>query len=371
MKAITRILSILLILTLAFPFSAFSLATKPDLTPDTVTKLEFTELEKLLLTRNLTIRDTVKAYTDAKDGRESGREGIDQDITQFESLMAKFEGGKTGLPADSYYESAISYLLQVQYMMLLQQRGGFDASNIMNLGFRTDTTKFGIVWSMEKMFLSYHNLVQERDKLVALKNLAEHRLRIENIKMTIGMGTEENILDAESQLAELELGVKQFDDTLRNIRDNFNINLGQDTDVNLILGKVPEITKDQVTMINFQSDYERAVVNSFAYRIEKEKEEAELEEKRKFKNSFTNIYETMLAKNKGYEAEKTKLALAQRKMRAAELKHQIGLISTIMYQKEISDFKSREAAATKAYNEFYQAYREYEWAKRGVIFGSM
>jgi outer membrane protein TolC len=61
------------------------------------------------------------------------------------------------------------------------------------------------------------------------------------------------------------------------------------------------------------------------------------------------------------------MEVAEYNMQAAKIKFELGMLSLIAYTQAQNDYLKQQAALFKAEDDLFKAYREYEWARKGLI----
>jgi hypothetical protein len=363
----TRFFAFVLILLLVCPYQLFAAAIPYE----PVKYLDFEEIETLVSERSRTVLDRQQTYIDIRDGQDDVEEQLDKAAKDFKDkvydpFVASMKGGDK-----AYLENAMYALLTAQLNTLIGQSHGYDYNSVIDLGFSTDMQNYGFIWGMEQLFINYNNLKQEMEKMNIMWALADQRLKVAELKKELGMGTALDVLEAQNGVDELDSAIRQYRETLENIKETFNINLAQDPDTDLLLGPVPRVTSLLIRDIEVDKDYKEALAKSFNVRLARdERDEIKDDRERQFKQSFYRLYDNILDKQKAYETERTKLMHSEAQYKISELKNKLGLLSDLMFANARLEFKNQEVATQKAQHALFQAYREYQWANKGMIFSS-
>jgi len=343
------------IFVLVFPIASFA---------ETVNTLEFGDVESKILERNPMVSENLDSYDDAASAKSAGIKALDALITYWDDINTLYtsepDSGHTG------YNAAISYLLQVQKGSLDQQRQSLVSQSTGDILTNIDKGNNTIVWNMEMIYITYNSNLGQLEDYLAKRGLAEKRVQITRLQRDLGMVTDIAVSEAERDLISLESVVKLMQTANKTIIKQFNINLDQDLDTVLVLKDVPKVTAQQITAIDVDKDFEEAADYSYDIMLADNSTDAE----RKFKNSFYSTYQTVLDKKIALDIEEKKMVIAESKIKTADLKYKLGLLSTIMYQSEMSSFISQQVALKSAENNLFQAWHQYQWAKRGMIFSS-
>jgi len=348
----------LLVLLLAIPFPVFA---EKKLEP--ITNLKFSDVEPLMMARYQVILDNVKTYSNANTGQDSIQTGTNN----IQGLLVTLAGISSADPAVNSLVGVVAGLLNSQFQIAVGQNSMAQRTSITDIGLQTQQGNYTIVWNMEAMYITYNSLQQQIEDMKAKKTLLEKQLHVAKIQREIGMATETTILNAESQLTELESGMQQLEEAKKAIKETFNVNLAQKYDTDINISEVPDVTSEQIAAIKVDDDYTEAIKKSYGVQLNDSDIDKENDAKRNFEKGFYRAYQTILDKQKTLEAEKLKFASAKKNFTIAELKYKLGMLSTIQYQAEYSAYITKKMALAKAEDTLFQAYQAYQWAKRGLI----
>lgn len=360
--SVKLLLLMIIIILLVVPFQVIA---EKKLQP--VMTLSFSEVEPLMVSRYQVIVDNNKAYSDLN----SGQRNIQTGANYINDLLIDLNNIKAAGSPDPAIEDLIDVvasLVQAQAQMAVGQNSMAQSTSIVNTGLQTEKGNFTIVWNMESMFITYHSLQHQIEDLSAKEPLLEKQLNAAKLQKELGMATENYVLNAESQLTELRSGIQQLEEAQKAIKHTFNVNLAQeyDTDINIL--DVPDVTTEEISSIKVDEDYKEALNKSYDVRLYEQKDiDKENDAKRNFKKGFYKAYQTILDKQLALKSEMDKYRVAERNMKATDLKYKLGMISTIQYQAENSSFITMKMSLAKAKDSLFQAYHAYQWAKRGLI----
>ncbi|QHA01538.1 hypothetical protein [Dehalobacter restrictus] len=134
------------------------------------------------------------------------------------------------------------------------------------------------------------------------------------------------------------------------------MNLGQDADIDLAVGIVPVISKQQISAINVDADYLTAKGRSYDVLLDSNSDNS----KSKFKIDFYQTYQTLLEKQSALASAQQKRTAADSKFKISELKYKMPSISLLQYEADKSEYLSQQIAVEIAEETLTQAYRAYE-----------
>ena len=358
-----KFLVTVLALTLIFPFQAFA-----EKKLDPVMNLNFADVQPLMMGRYQVILDNTQAYFDANRG-QSNTQAATVDMNSLLVELANINSSDSNIMS---LRSILASFVQAQSQMAVATNSMVQGTNISAMGLQTEQGNYTIVWSMESLYITYNNLTQQIEDMKVKKPLLEKQLAAANLQKQLGMTTDSGVLSTENALKELETGIKQLEEAKLAIKQTFNVNLAQPYDTDIKIGDVPKVTKEQISVIKIDDDYTEALKKAYGVRIQDSNNDIDKknDEIRKFQNSFYQTHETLLDKQSALEVEKGKMSVAETNKKIADIKLKLGMISYIQYANEISTYATRKAAFAQAENALFQAYHQYQWAKKGLIVSS-
>lgn len=395
---IRMILSMVLVILLAFPMGVMA-KTEDKKDKDKLLKVEFSEIGPLVQLRNLTVEELEEAIEDAED----------LDLSDFDKMIAKLDelkkslegmtpalpgagggagsgdpggdpgsgdpgGGEPSLPPISGIDIAQNLgligLLDAQISALRQQRSAMKI-DIEKLELQLDMTIDTITSAMEGMFISYNSLGRQLELLENQKELADSQLKVLKLQEELGLVTELTLEKTKNEIAGLTKSINDLTRARETIKEQFNLMLSYEFDKPLELGGVPRVVRPDVVRIDVEDDYEDAWEDSYEVLLNDDrKSKREGDAIRKFRQGFYAAYNTLQDKQAALELEEDKLRTAKKSWELAELKYSLGMLSELQYKTEKNSYLSQQITVELAKDAVFQAYRNYEWAKRGLIVSS-
>jgi len=401
---IRMILSMVLVILLAFPMGVMA-KTEDKKDKDKLLKVEFSEIGPLVQLRNLTVEELEEAIEDAED----------LDLSDFDKMIAKLDelkkslegmtpalpgagggagsgdpgggdpgsgdpgsgdpgGGEPSLPPISEVDIAQNLgligLLEAQISALRQQRSAMKI-DIEKLELQLDMTIDTITSAMEGMFISYNSLGRQLELLENQKELADSQLKVLKLQEELGLVTELTLEKTKNEIADLTKSINDLTRARETIKEQFNLMLSYEFDKPLELGGVPRVVRPDVVRIDVEDDYEDAWEDSYEVLLNDDrKSKREGDAIRKFRQGFYAAYNTLQDKQAALELEEDKLRTAKKSWELAELKYSLGMLSELQYKTEKNSYLSQQITVELAKDAVFQAYRNYEWAKRGLIVSS-
>ncbi|NLI93437.1 MAG: TolC family protein [Peptococcaceae bacterium] len=354
MKA--KLVVLTLIFTLLLPSQLFA-----EKTLDPVKSITFKDVEPLMRARSQAIIDNSQTFSGASTSFSRSTSSFDSYIG---SAQAKYDSN-AAIGAGINQDLAEAFK-QLQFLLVIQKSSLVGSTNLTNTGYSLEMTNDKIVYSAEAMYISYNQLNYQLESSIAAKALLEKRLEATKLQQQLGMVSTIATLDAEKQLEETDLAIKTTKESMNSIKQQFNIWFAQNYDTDLAIGDVPQVSDSTISAINVDEDYLEAEKKSYNVRMNEDIDKKN-NEKRTFKSGFYKAYQKILDKQKALSVAEKKFDLAKKNIESAEIKYKLGMLSTLQLLGEQSSFAATKASYENAQFDLFKAYREYEWAKRGVI----
>jgi hypothetical protein len=368
-----KIACVLISLLLLFPSSVFAASDRIN-----VKKLTFDKVEQYINTYNTQIYSNNKAVADIKVPTDSDRAELQKTIDDIDAQIQYYDGEIAKLDRDNPFEKPVidiyEFLKGLSIMnkeSLKKQLQSFDENRNKALEAQTqaimqvEAGNKQIIWGAEQIFIAYnslnHQIKQQNNQL----NLLYKQLDIMKLQKKLGMITGQTIKNVEISAKELDLAIKAMKDQQKFMKEQLNVMLNQNHDIDLEIGATPDPDLDLINAMNLEEDYKKAVALSFDVRAKSDSYEREAE-KRKFKLAFKESFENVADKLDSLELEKLKLENQKSLYDQAALKHKLGMISKVAFEEQRIAYENQRLKAQAAEDELFKAYRQYEWMKKGL-----
>lgn len=272
-------------------------------------------------------------------------------------------GASTAL--ELYYEATI-FSLETTLITLNQSIEAMESQrdNLWKSYIQVEQLENQLIQGVQSMFLSYFNLVDQRDSLADSIKMLENQLKVSKISQSLGLATNFDTLKLETQLKEQNNMLKEMDKALETMIGNINLMLGQDYDVDLTLLKPKELRESLIKDIDYDKDLEEALKLSYDVRLADNHDDRE-QAKREFTFAFYQVYENLRNKLKAIELAEEKLENERAIYDVNYLKYSLGLMSKLEFEGNRLAYRSQAKEVEKAKRELLQAYTDYEWMKKG------
>lgn len=344
-----------------------------------IRNLSFDQLEQEVIARNPVLLQSLDDLDSAKDLRNTGINGLQAQIDGLNGSLTALQNNVTST-SDPVTEQVIEGLIQGNIAALeLQKQGLINQINtIGKSNLQIQIAEYQTVMGAEKLYIGYNSmqttlldLTEKRDRLNELINAF-------NLQVQLGMITPTDVIpslqmslqQAKENLKDLEFGMDTLRQNIELIKKQLNSILGQDTETPLTIQTTPELDYGALTAINFDTDYQEAVKKSYSVML-KDGDEVTLDihndAERSFKTGFFSVYNSVLASNDALKTAQSKLNIEQELYSKTNLKYQLGISSKLEFDMEKFNLEAAQNVLVTAQQNLFKAYRDYQWAMRGII----
>lgn len=404
MKQYKRVLSFVTAAALSASFPVQAMAANPEFAHDEATwarlrdnVMEYDELQMLVeeynpnyMNRQVSYRDTKeeKDNSDIRQNLMSNAEDMEAQADSFrEQADSLLDVMEMGIPVPGF-ASAYAAMSSAAAMMenrAMTQRISADSqyedSETRKYRYMKDQT--GLVVSAQGMFGSYHQLLKSMEVLDKNKELVENVYRSTETRAGVGMATQIDVLNAKKNVQSLESGYIQSQSSLNNIKQNLCLMTGWAYNDNPEIKEMPQADLNRILLMNPDADRQQALDNNYDLkynkRIYENMSEGSADRKnmeRTIKNqeatiaaNLNNLYNDVIHKKTAFELAQAELATAEKSMSAAETKRELGMMSSLEYLQQQSDYAAKQLDCGNANIQLFQAIETYDWALKGYMAG--
>lgn len=233
----------------------------------------------------------------------------------------------------------------------------------------------------QSLYIQYNAMTDSLSDLRQDKALVDKSVEIAKVQFERGLISELDLLEKLSQQKSVDEGVSLMQTGLERLAGELNLLLGREYDAPLIIGIVPSPDTGYAERADTEADYAEAKKTNIAIRLRETAEEeardisddsrknavrlTALEESR-FDMTFKNVYDTLNAKTRLYSIETESFEIAHKRLEAAKIKLERGLISAVEYQSEEAAYAKRRSKLKAAGYELFSAVQSCRWLLRGL-----
>lgn len=357
------------------------LATEED---DVIHSLSFNKIEEkmkerspLILNANDSIWEASSDLSKAEDGLEEALNLLNTQKTTFMNEIATLSD-KIANPATSESDKAVYNSLLGVYQYLLgdltmniqttenqienidEQQGDMWKSYL-----KVEQGEKQAIYGAQQIFLGYFNLAKTRDDLQNNLTLLQQKLKVLQLKESLGLVTHLEGVGVENQIKELSMTIDTLNQGLEAMIGQLNVMLGQDFDTELSLSEPSVVSQKDLRTMDYEEDLEDALDESYTVRLEEDSDKRE-DAERNFTLAFHQAYQNVQDKKKALELEQTKLNYEQIKFDQSTLMNSLGLLSNLDYEGARALYNAQVNKVKTAQLDLLQAYTAYDWMKKGL-----
>lgn len=394
-----KLLSMLLVSSmLLIPVPVLAAETSPN-----VTTLEFDKLEQELTAHNPTIDYINEGVADGSSTLSDGIDGLEAAKTKdfgFGSLVARRDTLKNALITKGYlvgtpptipsatqivsapsmddYNKLLDYINYQTYLNYENQIASVDLQikglkdqqdDFWKSALQAEMQKKQIIAGAQQLYLSYHTLSRQKEELLLSRSVLENKLRISNIKYTLGLIAQSDIKTTELDLKNINQSLKTLDEGLDSLKGEFNLMFGQAYDTALAIKAVPNFEQTKLDAMDYEDDLKDALVQSYNVRLQDEDNKRD-DEKRKFTKAFHQAYQAVKDKEAALELERAKLDNERETYDRLALMYNLGMISKFNWDSAQVPYRSQMQKVENAEQDLFKAYTDYDWMKKGLTVSS-
>jgi outer membrane protein TolC len=348
-----------------------------------VTSISFEQIEEEVGARNPGILQRQSDFEDNGHALHQAMKNIKEQITMIEQNIADLQALQGALdPSDPLYTvyDTLIALLQGNIISLNSQKASISATDasLETTELNLEKAKDQTIVAAEGMYILYNNLNTSLNDLNKQREKLNELISVLNLQNSLGMITETDVvpgfqmslLQAQTRLKDIELGITTVNYNMSFAARELNYMLGQDTTSALNIGGLPALDFDEINGINFDRDYPAAVVESYEVRIQQATNDSEdmmNDAQRSFNAGFFNVYNAVINSKQTLENTKAKLKDEQNTLAIVKLKYDLGIASKLEYDMENYNLAAAESAVKTDEAKLFKAYRDYQWAMRGLL----
>ena len=329
--------------------------------------LEYEEIEDLIHEYNTTVLNNEQEYK--KDIAKSAEDIVDDILDEadyYRSLASD---------ADSTVEE-LSYEAQAR-----------SAENTAENNVDDGQSKYLTYELAEKQIVmqaqsSMNNWYQLQNTLRSTKKsreILEASLASAQSRMSLGMATYSDVLNASQQLTDLDATIIALESQIETARKSLILMMGWSQDANPEIRALPEPDLTRIDQIDTAADTAKALENDYTLKIDTRKldnatndtvraiyVEAINNDKRQIPAAVDQAYRSLLLARDSYNQAELAYQIAQKNYTAAQTKYSLGTIGRTEFLSYENSLVSAETARDNAKLSILSAQESYDWVVRGV-----
>lgn len=340
-------------------------------------KLEYDELGALIAVYNPDLKNS---------GGDSFHDTIDQmnlALSEMEGNIEKLESQAADMKAAGNmqgYQMYKGYAAQMRENVYKNIKKQVDGATS-----RTGTRMLRMgeyqLTSVAQMLMSNNqSLMASREMALKAEELAEEAYRSVQTQLTMGIGTETDLLKAKNGVDQAANGLAQIDAGLLQIRQTLFMMTGWSYDANPEIGIVPVVDTQMVAGINLEEDKVKAIGNNSTLIDSRQKDTSRgstasrltydrtmSEKEQKVCIAIEQLYDTLQQKRIESEAANAAFASAEAVKRGDDEKYRMGIYGKLEYLQAEVAYLTQKSAKEAADMALVNAYNDYQWGVKGIL----
>lgn len=358
--------------------------------------LEYEEIDKLIETYNVTLRNLKDSYSDKKDSYKDVNKLQKQILESSASLAdtaSSLEGNAAMFEGTLGYQPFVTpgtYGEMVYTAQILSSKAEQVALSADSLSAVTpemlrlkmvDSTRAALISGAQSAMIGLEQLKLQRETLMDSVTLLEAVLRSTENRAAIGLATQNDVLNTKQNLDSIKANLITLDANEVKVRQSICTLLGWEYNAAPEIRKVPAADLSRIDAMDPETDKEAAAANNYTLRYNKldyeQKTDGSVEKENlartiqdqtaAISSSLVNLYNSVLQKRNEYETAVAAFELEKTKMEAAERKLQVGTIGNLEYLQQKNSYTTKEIAVKTADLALFQAMETYDWAVKGNL----
>ncbi len=333
-----------IIFTMFFNITSYA-ADGKDGKDGKIVRVEYEDIEDLVLKENLQIKVNKLSIDDMKDALDEAEDAGDE-IDELQDAIYEISDGLDAYAAypDLYpLAQAIQFSLELTSNSLGAQVPSNDDADeqirIAELGY--EQADVALVNTAKKMFVLYHqlddslNLMKENRKLlVSQLDLAKYRLEHGLIAPIVLGDMKKSLLEFDNSTTSL---MHQKEALILNFKDLIGISMEDE----ITFGLLPDTDTNYILKIDLEEDLEKALKNSLSIKTKKvelssadskmKKYQLQIKES-EISQSLNNQYQLLIEKLEALRLSESELSLLNGKLFIEDIRYKMGQISLMDYK---------------------------------------
>ena len=220
--------------------------------------IEYDEIEILVHKKNPSISDAWKKLEEAKQNILMNFEELKDEENNMKTLK---ESAKNNGDMQSYMN------FYIQEEMLKAMADSLKTNGLKQVTNRTVRNQIEkgekqIVKALKSLMCTYENLNNQEELLLELIKLYQNQYQAELKKNSLGLSTYHNAELAKTNIESTKINVETIKNAKTQIKQNICLLLGYPYDFSPIIGVIPDITKEDLSLLKVEEDIDIAISNN-------------------------------------------------------------------------------------------------------------
>lgn len=308
---------------------------------------------------------------------EAEKQSVKNQIEVLNNTVAALNTQKASLLTVSEVNTAMSDM-----MSSMANGSGMTADDLRNYYLQFAEVESTLVKTAQSMYPTYYQLIYNLDQLNANLAVAETAYQGTLVQKELGMCTDNDVADALYNVTSIKSSISNLENQVVSLKQEFCKLVGKNFNDDVTFGELPEIDYEYISSINLYQDIEVALANNYtvqskqnaiknygpgtSYEARNSDAFALTAERENVRTEVNKAYLDIQTAQSDLTLAKEKLANAERTMKQAEEKYNLGLISKLEYEQQKVSYVAEETACKTAESKLLDAVNAYKWYLKGL-----
>lgn len=335
--------------------------------------LEYGELEDLIKEYNVTYRNNQGEYREfIREYGTTNEEWSDA----YRELAADIYDQISGDDTASAMISDLNLEKQAEQMEKQADEAVDDSETY---ALKYEQAAKSLVATAQSRMMSYYGQKAAVELSETQNALNQSSLALTQAKVTAGMATQMDLLDAEASIRNNDKSLSSAKTSLEQTRQKLIVMLGWKAGDQPEIGALPQVTAEEISAIDLNAGKEAALANNYTLRINKKKLENSAQDsitdslkntiednEKQILLSVQSSYDSLMAAKLSSDQAAVANETAKSQLAIAAAKLQAGMITNLEYENQQYAAQSAQSAADSAAIDLLEAYETYQWNVNGL-----
>ncbi len=338
--------------------------------------LEYEEIPDLIHEYNSTVQNNQLSYEDykGKSANEIADDYRDAAETLYSSIQWPSEDDSGYAMLYSAAQSAQAQAKQMEKM------ADENVSDGMIIKWQYDQAEAALASTAQNLMNQYYQLQENLKTAQSSKELAEASLNSAEVRRSLGMATENDVLNARETVKTAESAVITIESSLRSVKQNLQVMTGWTYDAEPEIAPMPQPDISRIDGMDPEADKAKAAEANYTLLIDRRKlensenslnrriqEQTIANDEQKIASGLSDLYSSVLQARDGYTQALSAMELEESAMAAAKKKYELGMLGRLEYLQAENSYVGKQADLRIKELSLQGAMDAYDWALKGNL----
>lgn len=336
--------------------------------------LEYGEIPDLIHEYNSTVQNNQLSYEDykGKSSNEIAEDYRDAAETLYSSIQwpSEEDSGYAML-----YSAAQSAQAQAKQM---EKMADENVSDGMIIKWQYDQAEAALASTAQNLMNQYYQLQENLKTAQSSRELAEASLNSTSVRQSLGMATENDVLNAKEAVKAAESAIITIESSIRSVKQNLQVMTGWTYDAEPEIAPMPELDVSRIDGMDPETDREKALEANYTLLVDRRKlensdntlnrqiqEQTIANDEQKIASGLTDLYSSVLQARDAYTQAVSAKELEENALAAAQKKYELGMIGQLEYLQARNSCLEKQADLRVKELSLQAAMDAYDWALKG------